>query len=165
MNLTVAPRNVVFNGTQRYITPRMYSDLKSILTKMNSEAKYVDNGNSFDTSTITKLILKNKPDTILTDRRFYTSPRPDEQQMEYVTQIDMGRTKLVIANSSGEIISYKKPFFKSWTKIMNQLNMVLRGFDSFYSVDKIVEKVKFSIHGLTEKGIELLNNAAKGNKK
>jgi len=169
MDLTISSANTAFGGyggfwgTERYITPRMYGQLKNILTKMNAKAKYIDNGKNFEYTTVTKLKLHyyGKDNAILTDKRFLMRKATDDEQMERgVTRIDMGKTHLTIDNNSGEILMYKKPFFKTWSKVMSQLHDVINTFDSFYTLDRIVEKVKFSIHGLTEKGIEQLNKTA-----
>lgn len=168
MDLTVAGGNVGFNGyggfwgTGRYLTPRTYGQLRNILTAMNSEAKYIDNGKSFENTTVTKLRLHyGKDNASLTDKRFLTEKAPDNEQMKRgVTRVDMGKTHLVIDNNSGEILMCKKPFFKTWSKVMSQLRDTIYTFDSFYTMDKVVEKVKFSIHGLTEKGLEQLNKTS-----
>ena len=74
--------------------------------------------------------------------------------MQKESLITIGKTQLVIDNSTGEIIDYKKPFFKTWSSIMKQLDHFLTVFRVNYNYSGRVEKKRLTMPGCTEKGWE-----------
>ena len=144
----------VFKQKVRFITPQMHDDLRTILTKMNSETKYTTNGLIFSSEAPTKLIIKNKAS--LTDGRTYIGNVSPEKQMKGSTNITLGKTRLTIDNKTGQITHYKKFLFETWSGIIKNLGEVLSVFKENYNNASKVQKHTISIEGLTSKGLEKL---------
>ena len=139
-----------FESKQRFITSKMKEDIKYLLTKMNSEVKESGNENYFK-STFTKS-LKYKDEAEFIDGRVFVGRVPSDKQMQKESLITMGKTQLVISNLTGEIVDYKKPFFKTWSSVMKQLDHFLTLFRVNYNYSNRVTKKRLTMQGFTEKG-------------
>ena len=141
-----------FESKKRFITPKMKEDIKYLLTKMNSEVVESGNENYFK-STFTKS-LKYKDEAEFIDGRIFVGRVPNDKQMQRESLVTIGKTQLVIDNSTGEIIDYKKPFFKTWSSVMEQLDHFLTFFRVNYNYANRVTKKRLTMQGFTQKGWE-----------
>ena len=134
------------------------TDVKTLLTRMNSEAKYYTIDNLFFSSTVTKKLCIGK-DIEFIDDRGLRRPVSKNNQMVKQTLFTIGKTELVIDNKTGEILDYNKPFFKSWKNIMKQISHYLKIFKENYENPDIVEVVDLSVNGMTSHGFSLYKKA------
>lgn len=133
-------------------TAQMYS-MKILLTRMNNETIVKDNGRTFST-TIIKEISGKKNRFI--DTRMIFEKVADNKQMTGKTLFIMDKTQLVIDNSTGNIIDWKKPFLKCWGKVMKDFNKNLNFFRENYYNNFIIKKKPFTLEGYTQKGFDML---------
>lgn len=154
MDLTIQPYNRGFEGRKRVLTPQMHDNLKSILTKMNSEAKYEATEFTFRSNFLIGLNIKDKAELI--DDRLFIKASRSEDQMVKQSIIKLGKIEFVIDNKSGEIVSNNKPFYKTWSSLMKKLGDTLSMFNLRYNDSNVVKKSEIGIEGFTHKGIEKL---------
>ena len=147
-----------FEAKQRFITPKSYENIKTLLTKMNAETEIETRYYTF-TSTITKSLKSDKAEFI--DGRMFFTKKPEKQQMKKETLFTIGKNELVINNKNGEIIDYHKSFFSSWKKIIKNIEKYTDFFLKNYDNQELVKKRKVSIEGFTLDGWNVLENAKK----
>lgn len=128
--------NTAFCSKQRFLTSKMYKDLKTILTKMYADTKYK---------------------ATLCDDRILINKVPKEEQMHRQSRIKLGKIELTIENKSGEIVSNNKPFYESWLKVMKKLGEALTMFKEHYNDENYITKSVLGIKGFTEKEFEKLS--------
>lgn len=150
--------NTSFEAKRRFLNKNQMADVKTLLTKMNSEASYSQTDNIFFSSTIAKKLCIGKDVEFIDDRGFKKTVDKDKQMVKQ-TLFTIGKTELVIDNETGEILDYSKPFFKTWKSIMNQISHYLKMFKENYENPDVVKVVDFSINGMTEYGFSLYKKA------
>ena len=79
-----------------------------------------------------------------------------KKQLVRESLVDIGKTQLVIDNKSGEIIDYRKSFFKPWSKVLKTLEQALEIIKCNYNNPEIVQKQRLSLSGFTPKGVRKL---------
>ena len=132
-----------------FITDSMRSSIESLLNRMNSDAKRIQDGDHYKTTIITKLKLKNM---IFEDERHLTRKLDFKEQMQGFSALRLGKkTRLDIDNSTGEIIDYKKPFLKPWFFVYKLAEKALGNMRCLYGLDE-VKKEKLTINELTPEG-------------
>ena len=137
---------------QRYVTQLMHSSIKSLLIRMNSEVTTVKVGDHFK-STITNKIKYNN--NSFEDERRLTKKYNQKEQMLGFSVLKLGKnTTLDIDNETGEIIGFKKPFFKPWFLILKKAENILYEMrTNFYDLNSI-QKEQITINELTPEGAE-----------
>lgn len=150
--------NTSFEAKQRFLNKNQMADVKTLLTKMNSEAVCYKSDDIFFSSTIAKKLCIGK-DVEFIDDRGLRKPVSEDKQMVKQTLFTIGKTELVIDNESGEILDYNKPFFKTWKSIMNQISHYLKMLKENYENPDVVKVVDISINGMTEYGYSLYKKA------
>lgn len=148
-----------FKTRERFLTPKMQNNLKTVLTKMNDLTEYQGTQNTFSTK-IVKLLETDKNVRLWDDRMFVTKV-PPERQMEHTTIFTIGRTKLMINNANGKIIHHKKPFFQPWKSVMKKAEKFLQIFAQNFDNQQIVRRKSIQFSGFTQKGVEYLEKLAK----
>ena len=118
------------NKPNRYITKKMRSSLGCLLTEMNSDIKTETKDDYFLYTVITK--LQHKKGYILEDERHLSKQLPDDKQMVGFSNLRFGKIRLDIENNTGEIIDYKKPFYKPWFLVLKKAEKVLNLFRENY---------------------------------
>ena len=142
--------NLNFEAKKRFLNQQQYRDLKTTLTRMNSEVEYTEDGEKMHfASRLLGRMTAGDIDAQIIDGRYYINKVPDKQQMAHgQTELRIGNIELKIDNKTAEIISYEKPFFTRWSKIMEKTSKALAIFANSNSVTKH----SFGVSGFTEKG-------------
>lgn len=153
--------NVNFNADKRrFIELQSQRELGMLLRKMDEETVYKANEYSFESTRTKRLDLfdnnKNQRAELI-DTRMNLKKYPKNKEFEKETLLTIGKTELVINNGTGQIVDYYKPFWISWTKVMDKVKSVLTDFNKNYNNPQLVKKNKFSIKGYTKKGYEMLS--------
>lgn len=149
-------QDLTFAGKQHFVSKQSQENLKNILSKMNSEAFYANNGDVFVSSKISGLKINGK--AFLKDNRVFVKP---SNNLKGTTSLDFGRTHLKIDNQTGEIISHKKSFFTTWKSILKKADNYIQQALQNYDNKKVVNKRKITIEGLTKNGYQKLCNIMK----
>ena len=139
----------------RTISEKSLSNIKTILTKMNSQTRYADDGYSFTAEVLNKISIADKAEFI--DGRAFINKIPDNIQMQKESRFISGKTKLIIDNKSGKIINFNKPFFKSWKKILKDFDKYINMFVQNFDNKNVVRQHKHFIFGFTQKGAQKIN--------
>ena len=152
----IQQNNTSFEAKQRFLNAQQYSDLKTTLTRMNSEVKYVEDkeGMHFASRLVSRMTADNI-DAEIIDGRYYVRKVADNEQMALgQTELRIGNVDLKIDNKTAEIVSCDKPLFKSWSKIMKKISETLANFAN----SNDIKKHPFGISGFTNKGALALDN-------
>ena len=152
--------NIDFCAKRRFLNEKQMADVKTLLTKMNSNTVYYKSDDIFFSSIFAKKLCIGKDVEFIDGRNLY-KPLSEDKQMTKQTLFTIGKTELVIDNKTGEIIDYSKPFFKTWNSIMKQISKYLSMFKENYENPKIVEIETLSINGMTDYGYALYKKALK----
>ena len=152
---TVQP--VSFQGKTRYLSDNAYNNMKSILTKMNHNTGYINGGNVFSTSHLTRLRLCDDSATFC-DSRFLLKEVKDNEQMQGKTLISTRNAQVEIDNKSGEVKGLDKPFFSTWTKVIAKVEQAIQRFAENFENSKYVKRGYVSLIGLTKDGETKINN-------
>ena len=97
-------------------------------------------------------------DGLFIDRRFLVGP---SNKLIGFSELDMGKTKLLIDNMSGRVNAIRKPFYKNWSGIIKKAaDLIKTAVDNFYDKN-VVEKRFIRIAGFTQKGINKIQEARK----
>ena len=140
--------NPAFNAKKRFIPHKTLYDMQNLLTKMNSETQYQDNGINFLSKMMTS-VFTNKNNAFIDCR--YLLKR--SAKLDGVSTLTMGKTELEIDNATGEIIKHKKPFYKSWAKILNQASESINNLCTNFDNQNVVTKRFLTISGFTQEAI------------
>lgn len=148
-NTSFQSKKHVLNNSQLY-------KMKMLLTRMNKETSMKKTDTDFVT-TMTSA-LKSK-DSQFIDTRFLVERVKAEKQMTGRSMLIMDKTTVVIDNSTGEIIDWKKPIMTCWHRIMKNVDKNINFFyENFYN-SRVVKKKRITLEGFTQKGIEILRQA------
>ena len=154
----IQPQN--FEGKQRFLSADGTMKVQKLLKKMNNETVYNATGDTFESKVLGRININNEAG--FTDKRFLVA-KSDELFGESTLNFD--KTELVIDNTSGEIKEHRKPFFKSWKKVLSKAEeLISTAIDNFDNND-VVRKRFIKIGGFTRKGAEKLKQAAKNTEK
>ncbi len=152
--------DIAFAGKHHFISKQAKDNLKNVLTKMNSEALYIDHGDIFLSSTVSGLKINGKAN--LKDERFLINR---SNKIKGTTNLEFGRTNLKINNETGEIVEHRKSFFTTWASILkkadNYINLAFQHYDN----KNIVNKKRVTIEGFTQKGLKQLQEIMKKTEK
>lgn len=150
MNMsTVQP--ISFQGKSRYLSENAYNNMKSVLTKMNNDAGYINGDSVFSSSHLTRLKLYDNS-AMFCDSRFLLKKVNDNEQMQGKTLISTKNAQVEIDNKSGEIKGLDKPFFSSWTKVIGKVEEAIQRFAENFENSKYVKRGYISLIGLTKNG-------------
>jgi len=139
----------------KYVSLNSIKNINKILVKMNSETKYASNGSSFESSFVKKLSLVGDKVELIDGRNFIKVANAKEQT-KAETLFTMGKIQLVINNRTGQIVDYRKPFYKTWKSINEKLSKYVDILLQNYDNKSVVKKHKLSVSGFTKKGFERL---------
>ena len=145
---------VSFQKRQRFLSPKSQKNLKSILENINAETKMNKNDFCWESNFVKSVSLKDKNFKLI-DGRMYVNKVNQKKQLVRES-LDIGKTQLVIDNKSGEIIDYRKSFFKPWSKVLKTLEQALEIIKCNYNNPEIVQKQRLSLSGFTPKGVRKL---------
>ena len=146
----IQQNKVNFEAKQRFLNAQQYSDLKTTLTRMNSEVEYTEDksGMHFASRLIGRMTSNNINAEII-DGRYYVGKVTDNKQMAIgQTELRLGNIKLKIDNKTAEIVSCDKPLFSRWSKVMEKVSKALATFANSHDI----KKHSFGISGFTNKG-------------
>lgn len=149
-----------FQG-KKFLSKTSLLNLKTILHNMNSETVYEGRERTFSSTLVTRVGLKKQPVSISDQRLLMRPVNNKSNQMRGNALLSIGRIKLVIDNSTGEIVKSEKPFYKPWFVVLKSLETALNTISSNFDNADIVTKSRLTISGFTQKGVELLNKASK----
>lgn len=136
---------------RKFITKEMRNSLESILLKMNRETSTIQDGDYFKHTITTKLHFKNN--VTFEDERRLTKRVPFEEQMQGFSNLKIGKkTVLDIDNETGEIIDYKKPFYKPLFWVLRKAENILCDLRTNFNLAPAVEKERLTIQKLTPEG-------------
>ena len=146
----IQQNKVNFEAKQRFLNAQQYSDLKTTLTRMNSEVEYAeDKGGMHFASRLVGRMTSDNINAEIIDGRYYVGKVADNKQMALgQTELRIGNVKLKIDNKTAEIVSYDKPLFTRWGKVMEKISKALAIFANSHDI----KKHSFGISGFTNKG-------------
>ena len=135
---------------KRYITKNMRISLESLLLRMNHHTERVISGDYYKSTIITRLI---HPDgAVFEDERRLTKKVEYKEQMQGFSSIKLSKkVSLDIDNETGEIIDYKKPFYKLWYNVYKKSEKVLSDMRALFGLDEI-KKETITINEPTPEG-------------
>lgn len=143
---------------KRIITPEMQKYSKMLLDKMNSGTKYVENEDrtGFTSNILASLNIGDK--IKFSDERLLLYKTTQQKNRPEICFLKMGKNELFMDSNSGEILRYKKTFFKTWSSLFKQAERYLKEFVESFDDPNIVKKNFFGIGGLTQKGYKILQD-------
>lgn len=100
-------QSVNFNAKQRFLSPETTKNMQTLLSKMNKETVLQQGENTFKSDILTGVNIGG--DGLFIDRRFLVGP---SNKLIGFSELDMGKTKLLIDNMSGSVNAIRKPFYK-----------------------------------------------------
>ena len=146
---------LVFKKDKDFYLLKAKKNLKSILENINAETKMNKNDFCWESNFVKSVSLKDKNFKLI-DGRMYVNKVNQKKQLVRESLVDIGKTQLVIDNKSGEIIDYRKSFFKPWSKVLKTLEQALEIIKCNYNNPEIVQKQRLSLSGFTPKGVRKL---------
>ena len=116
----IQQNKVNFEAKQRFLNAQQYSDLKTTLTRMNSEVEYVeDKGGMHFASRLVGRMTSDNINAEIIDGRYYVGKVADNKQMAIVqTELRIGNVKLKIdklCRIINVIIFIKEHYFENCT--------------------------------------------------
>ena len=149
-------QSVNFNAKQRFLSPETTKNMQTLLSKMNKETVLQQGENTFKSDILTGVNIGG--DGLFIDRRFLVGP---SNKLIGFSELDMGKTKLLIDNMSGRVNAIRKPFYKNWSGIIKKAaDLIKTAVDNFD--DKNVVENRFTrIAGFTQKGLNKIQEARK----
>ena len=98
----IQQNKVNFEAKQRFLNAQQYSDLKTTLTRMNSEVEYAeDKGGMHFASRLIGRMTSDNINAEIIDGRFYVGKVADNKQMAIgQTELRLGNIKLKIDNKT-----------------------------------------------------------------
>lgn len=134
---------------KRFITDNMRAGIESLLIRMNHSTTVEHSNDHFVSTIITK--LKHENGASFEDERRLIKVLPHNEQMSGFSILKYGRTRLDIDNENGEIIDFKKPFYKPWFLVLKKAEDVITDFrNNFYNSCVTQETLK--LNSLTPEG-------------
>ena len=151
----IQQNKVNFESRQRFLNAQQYNDLKTTLTRMNSEVEYAeDKGGMHFASRLIGRMTSNNINAEIIDGRYFVGKVADSKQMAIgQTELRLGNIKLKIDNKTAEIVSCDKPLFSRWSKVMEKVSKALAIFANSHDI----KKYSFGISGFTDKGARALD--------
>ena len=151
----IQQNKVNFESRQRFLNAQQYNDLKTTLTRMNSEVEYVeDKGGMHFASRLVGRMTSDNINAEIIDGRYYVGKVADNKQMAIgQTELRIGNVKLKIDNKTAKIVSCDKPLLTRWSKVMEKISKALTTFANSHNI----EKYSFGISGFTDKGARALD--------
>lgn len=144
-------QSINFYSKQRFITNNMKSSIDSLLIRINGNIDRIQDGDHFKSSIITKLHLNN--DAIFEDERRLTKKLNHKEQLKGFSVLTIGKkTVMDIDNQNGEIIDYKKPFYKPWFYVFWKAEKILKEMRANFYDNDLVQKERLTISELTPEG-------------
>lgn len=135
---------------RRFITDNMRASITSLLIRMNRETTVEKTEDHF-ISTITRT-LKHTDGPVFEDERQYKKQVSYKEQMKGFSVLKFGRTRFDIDNESGEIIDYKKPFYKPWFLVLKKAEEVLNDFRANFNDNDVISRERMKLNDLTPEG-------------
>ena len=156
--------NLNFEAKRRYIDIDSLKNLRHILREMDKDTVYQEHDGTFESTKTTRIEYFDRykeKQAELIDLRGNLKKLDEGRDMYQETVLKVGKTQVSIDNRTGEIKSWEKPFFSTWSGIMKKISFALIDFDVFYNNASRVKKHRFSIEGFTKKGYETLQKILK----
>lgn len=113
---------------------------------MNAETEYKSRGSLFQSRILGALKINNR--AFFLDERGLCKP---SNRLEGRSTLEFSKTKVTFDNESGEVLKLKKPFFKPWHKVMDDITETLRLAKQNFNNKEVVEKRFMTLIGLTKK--------------
>ena len=148
--MLVQPVNSVSFG-QKSISKKTFNQLGDILTKMNKQAVYVENGTNYKSSFLKELWYK---DFILKDGRGLIYTVAKEKQLQKETLIDTCYTQVVIDNKTGKIVNSSKPFIIPWNKLLKNIEENIEFISKNFENKNLVKRIRLESDGFTPNGAQ-----------
>ena len=157
----IQSQNFQAHSTKRFLAKEAQENLRALLSRMNSETKY--NADRLTFSSDMLLGLKVGEDFFLHDKRGLVAPLNGRnyKSKQDDCMIEMGKAILDVNSTTGEIVKYKKPFYKRFKTILEKLNKSLEFTRQSYDNPEIVDKRRLKIAGFTEEGIAELTECSR----
>ena len=148
MNMsTVQPIN--FQGKSRYLSDNAYSNMKSILTKMNNDTSYMSYATMCPTSRLTRLKLHDNS-AMLCDNRFLYRKVDNNNQMRGTTLISTKNAQVEIDNESGRVKGLDKPLFSTWSSVIDKIEQAIQIFEENFENSRLIERGYISFFSITK---------------
>ena len=125
---------------KRLITPNMKSGIESLLIRMNPSTISEESGDYYVSTLTTK--LKNTKGYVFEDYRGLNKKLPNNEQMRGFSRLKIGKIRLDIDNLNGEIVDFKKPFYKPWFLVLKKAEKVIDEFRNNYYSHFITKETK-----------------------
>ena len=125
---------------------------KKLLYEMNHQTTFSLNADKTETlsNVLSSLNITDKYRFV--DNRFYIMPLEEPQKHYCDCTLQIGKTLLNINSSTGEIVSYKKGFFKTWKSILSEAENLMKIFLQNINNPEVVKKDFIPILNYTKKG-------------
>ena len=157
--------NINFEAKKRrFIDSEAHEQLIQILRKMDKDTFCKDDGAIFESIKTTRIELydhNHNKQAELVDMRGNLRKLEEGKDMFRESILTIGETKVSIDNRTGEIKTWEKPFFSTWSSIMKKINSTLIELNAVFHYPEHVKKYRFSLEGFTKKGYETLQNMLK----
>ena len=164
MKIQQVQPNLNFEAKRRYIDLEAQEQLMQILRKMDKDTFCKDSGATFESTKTTRIeLLDHNFDkkAELVDMRGNLKKLDEGRDMFKESLLSMGKIQVTIDNRTGEVKSWEKPFFSTWSGIMKNIRNTLIEINAMYHHPDYVKKHRFSIEGFTKKGYETLQKMLK----
>ncbi len=149
-------QNQTFEAKSRFLPQKTHSQVKELLNKMNAETVCNKTEMTFSSNILSALKI-NSENAFFHDGRCLIDTAKDK--FIHTSSLEFGKTELTFDNSTGEIVGYKKPFFKKWTNIIRETGKIIQQACENFDNSNIVEKRFVGIIGFTSKGAKNLEEA------
>lgn len=160
--MQIQPISNVSFEKKRYLSKQQLNGIMEITEKMNNAGKYSEKGLGFTSEVVGG--LKYRGATFLSSLVCYLPHVAKNKLNQMTTEFSMGKNRIKINNSDGEILHIKTTLFKSQKRFMEELDKYLQIFNEKFN-ESIVEKRLIRLKGLTAEGAEYLARIANEDKR
>ena len=161
---SVSNTNFTFKSgkSKKFLTPDMQKNVQQLLRSMNQSTEYKINSENtvWVSNVVSSLNIDNKCKFI--DYRNYKKPVLEERDLGHDCTLKIGSSKLDINSVSGEIIRYKRCWYKTWPAVFKQAEDCLRTLVNNFSNQDIVKRGILPLSGYTAKGLQILKDKMYG---
>ena len=144
MHIQSIQSNTNFKSKPRFVNSNLRKGMLDL--KRNMEAETIILKTKTSNQTINVRSIEIKDEAVFKNGKFLAKRDKNNKLIPYgenTSMIEFNRVR-ILAHDSGEIIECKKPFYKSWTKIMQQaadyIQLALDNYNNFNIVKKITQK-------------------------
>lgn len=158
MHIQSIQNDTNFKSKPKYLSPKLRKRIIDLKQKMEDETVILKTRVSDQIIRVRSLSIQDE--AVFKNGKYLAKRDKQNKLIPYgkdTSMIEFGKVRMIVKDS-GEIIEYKKPFFKSWDKILKQASdYINHALDYYYDFEK-VKRITQKKEEFTPEGIIQLEN-------